>query len=133
MSHETSVYAGKVIHYRDLTGIIVHTAFDVYHALGRGLRERVYAGGLALALAKQGLSIAQEKPFPVMLKGEKVGEIRVDLDVQELVIVECKAAKDGFCPTAKAQALSNIRVCGRPIGLLINFYGPELRVKRFIR
>jgi GxxExxY protein len=58
---------------------------------------------------------------------------RIDLIVEDLVIVEVKAV-DVLLPVHQAQLLTYMRLTGHPAGLLINFNVPKLvdGVKRLV-
>ena len=62
-----------------------------------------------------------QKPLPIIYKEVKLdGGYRLDLVVQELVVVEIKAV-DRLNPIHEAQLLSYLRLSGYKVGLLINF------------
>jgi GxxExxY protein len=63
---------------------------------------------------------------PIMYKGDVLGEHRVDMLVEDMVIVELKAV-DRMEPVFKAQLLSYLRLTDKKIGLLINFNVPVLK------
>ncbi len=68
-----------------------------------------------------------------MYKGRTIGEYRIDLIVEDAVIVEIKSV-ESFDPIFEAQVLTYLKVTGKKLGLLINFNSRLLRdgVKRFI-
>ncbi len=58
---------------------------------------------------------------PLIYKGNRLaGELRVDLLVEGLVIIECKAAREDNS-IFEAQTLTYLRLLGLKFGLLINF------------
>ena len=68
----------------------------------------------------------------VTYKGEKVGRKRVDFvigDDSGDVMVEIKA-KSGLEPVDFVQALSYLKASGYKVGLLLNFGGERLAIKR---
>jgi GxxExxY protein len=71
--------------------------------------------------------------IPVMYKGRELGGHRLDILVEEDVIVEVKAV-DRMDPVFDAQILSYLRLTGKHLGLLINFNVPALRrgIRRFV-
>ena len=79
-----------------------------------------------------GMKFQRQMPFPVMYKGRNLGQYRLDLLVDEQVIVEIKSVEQ-FDSVFEAQVLTYLRVTGKRIGLLINFNSRLLRdgVKRF--
>jgi GxxExxY protein len=68
----------------------------------------------------------KQLPVPIMYKGNMLGEHRVDMLVEDLVIVELKAV-DRMEPLFKAQLLSYLKLMGKKVGLLINFNEPVLK------
>ena len=52
----------------EISRIILDCAYKVHTKLGPGLLEKVYRECLAYELAKCGLEVKQECPFPVILK-----------------------------------------------------------------
>jgi len=70
---------------------------------------------------------------PVIYKGRKIGEYRLDLLVEDLVVVEIKSV-ERFDLIFEAQVLTYLRVTGKKVGLLINFNSRLLKdgLKRFV-
>jgi len=60
-----------------------------------------------------------------------IGEHRLDLLVEDAVIVENKTVKE-FNEVHQAQVLSYIKATGKRIGLLLNFAKTKLEIKRII-
>lgn len=52
---------------------------------------------------------------------------RIDLLVEDQVIVELKCCTDGFHPVHKAQLLSHLRLSNKKLGLLLNFHESVLK------
>ena len=60
--------------------------------------------------------------MPIFYKGIKLGvPLRLDLIVEELVIVDLKA-KETVIPFDRAKLLSYLRLSGLRLGLIINFH-----------
>lgn len=111
----------------EITGIVVDAAMKVHTQLGPGLLESVYERCLAHELRKRGLHIASQVPLPVLYDGEVIdGGYRIDLLVEDVVIVEIKAV-DAMTHLFAAQLLSYLKLSGKPVGLLINFNTEHLR------
>ena len=60
-----------------------------------------------------------------------VGEYTADLLVEDLVVVELKAIK-AFDDIHLAQCLNYLKATGLKVGLLINFGGRTVQVKRVV-
>jgi GxxExxY protein len=115
-----------------LTEKIIGCAIEVHRVLGPGLLESVYEEALCVELSDAGLKFQRQVNFPALYKGRHVGQYRIDLIVEESVIVELKSV-DRHDPVFEAQILTYLRVTGKKIGLLINFNSKLLKsgVKRF--
>ena len=106
----------------------------VHSVLGPGLLENCYQGCLAHELKKRGYKVASQVGLPVVFDGEKIElGYRIDLIVENRVIVEVKSA-EAIHPVYQAQLLSYMRLSGIGVGLLINFFVPDLRdgIKRMV-
>ena len=104
-----------------ITEKIIGAAIKVHRALGPGLLESAYEACLAFELKDCGLDIEQQKTLPVIYRDVRVDcGYRLDLLVAGKVIVELKAV-DQLLPIHQAQLLSNLKLSGCKVGLLINF------------
>lgn len=112
---------------------IIGCAIEVHRTIGPGLLESVYESALCIELESAGVQIERQKQLPVFYKGIAIGDFRVDLVVEGLVIVELKRV-ERFDPVVEAQILSYMRLGSYKLGLLINFNSRLLKdgVKRFI-
>jgi GxxExxY protein len=108
-------------HVDQITGAIIGAAIEVHRALGPGLLESAYRACLVYELRRRGWLVEPEKPLPVTYKGVELDcGYRLDLVVQDTVIVELKAVEE-VIPIHQAQLLSYLRLAGKSVGLLINF------------
>jgi len=115
-----------------LTEKVINCCYKVHNELGPGFKEKIYHNTLILFLKEEGLKYETEKKFGLNVKGERVGSFKLDLIIEDKVIVELKAIT-GFIPEVfKYQVLSYLKVSGLHIGLLINFGNKSCQVKRFI-
>ena len=115
---------------RELVGEIVGAFFDVYNYYGYGLSEAVYVGALALELEDRGHDVVRELRVPIGYKGRHVTWQRLDMVVDNRVIVESKATEK-MPPTTEAQLLSYLRATRFEVGVLLHF-GPSPTFERFI-
>ena len=101
--------------------------------LGPGLLEATYEAALCIELQNAGLNFVRQPVFPVVYKGQAIGEYRLDLIVQDAVIIEIKSV-ERFDPIFEAQVLTYLRVTGKKLGLLMNFNSRLLRdgIKRYV-
>ena len=116
--------------HKDLTDKIIGAFYDVYNVLGYGFLEKVYQNSLYLELRSRGFYVEAQKQIKVFYKGKEVGEYYADLVVNELVILELKAA-DEILDEFEAQLLNYLRASDIEVGLLLNF-GKRPRIKRKI-
>jgi len=103
-----------------LTRRIIGCAIEVHRHLGPGLLEAIYESALCIELEMAGLAHERQKPVPVTYKGRTLGEQRLDILVEDTVILELKSV-ERFDPVFEAQILGYLRMTGKPLGLLINF------------
>jgi GxxExxY protein len=108
-------------------------AIEVHRQLGPGLLEANYEAALCIELDAAGLKFQRQVPFPAMYKGRIIGEYRIDLIVEDAVLVEIKSV-ERFDPILEAQVLTYLKITGKKLGLLINFNSRLLRdgIRRFI-
>jgi GxxExxY protein len=118
---------------RELTQRIIGCAIEVHRQLGPGLLESTYEAALCVELRIAGLSFQQQTVVPVVYKGHAIGEYRVDLIIEDAVIVEIKSV-ERFDPVFEAQVLTYLHITGKRVGLLINFNSRLLKdcIKRYV-
>jgi len=106
----------------DISFKIVGCAFEVHKQLGPGLLESVYQACMIDELRRNHLNVHSQVFIPVYYKGNDLGgQLKLDLLVEDLVIVELKAV-EAMIPLYKAQLLSYLKLANKPKGLLINFH-----------
>ena len=103
-----------------VTERIIGMAINVHRCLGPGLLESIYESALCMELDLAGLPYQRQLPLPVRYKGRQIGEYRLDLLVDDAVIVEIKSV-ERYDPVFAAQVLTYLRITGKKLGLLINF------------
>jgi GxxExxY protein len=116
-----------------VTEKIIGCAIEVHRNLGPGLLESVYEEAMCIEFELQGVSYQRQLSVPVNYKGRVVGDYRLDLLVEDAVVVELKSV-ERHDPVFEAQILTYMRVTGKKVGLLINFNTKLLKegVKRFV-
>ncbi|WP_317174543.1 GxxExxY protein [Flavobacterium sp. JLP] len=103
----------------------------MYNELGYGFLERVYQNSLYLELKSKGLKVEAQKKIEVYYKGIEVRQYYADLIVEDLIILELKAA-DCIVKEFENQILNYLRGTNCQVGLLLNFGAkPEFRRKIF--
>jgi GxxExxY protein len=106
--------------HSELTEKVIGLFYDVYNELGHGFLESTYAEALVVALQESGLRTAREVPVPVWFRGRKVGQYYADLIVEDVVLLELKAART-LESAHEAQLLHYLRATEVEVGLLLNF------------
>jgi GxxExxY protein len=116
-----------------ITERIIKCAIEVHRQLGPGLLESVYGEALAIECELDGLHVARQVKIPVQYKGRVIGEYRLDLLIENMVIVEVKSV-ERYDPVFEAQILTYLKVTGKKVGLLINFNSRLVKdgIRRFI-
>jgi GxxExxY protein len=119
------------LEFGDLTEVIIGAGIDVHRKLGPGFLESVYENALVVELRKRGLDVEQQKAISIKYDGFEVGTHRLDVLVQGQVIVDLKTIK-AFEDVHFAVVRSQLRAAGLKHGLLLNFAGVKLQIKRVI-
>jgi GxxExxY protein len=99
---------------------IIGCIMKVHRTLGPGFLEGIYRRALLLELQRSGLKVEAEKSVPVFYEGEEVGLHRLDLVVEDTVVLELKAVPD-LAVAHYEQLRSYLRASGLDVGLLVNF------------
>ncbi len=118
---------------RELSYGVIGAAMEVHRILGAGFLESVYADALAFELEHRQIRFEREVEVSVNYKGRKVGTGRMDLVIDDTIIIELKAVEN-LRPVHDAQVISYLKMTGYPLGLLINFNVPLLKegIRRLI-
>ena len=79
------------------------------------------------------MSFGRQKSIPVIYKGRRIGEYRLDLLVEDRVVVEVKSVAH-LQPVFEAQLLTYLKVTGKKTGMLLNFNTTLLKdgIKRLV-
>ena len=113
---------------------VLDAAFKVHSSLGPGLLESVYEAVLAYELVKREITARRQVPIPIRYEELSFEEgFRADLLVGEKVIVELKSVA-AIAPVHAKQVLTQLRLSGHRLGLLINFGEIHLKdgIKRVV-
>jgi len=116
-----------------LTERVIKCAIEVHRQLGPGLLEGTYEEAYCIELEDEGSRYQRRLIIPVIYKGRTIGEYRLDVMIEDLVIVEIKSV-ERFDPVFDAQILTYLKITGKKVGLLINFNSRLLKdgIRRFI-
>ena len=103
-----------------LTRQIIACAIEVHRLLGPGLLESLYEAAICIEFDRRGIRYMRQVRVPAYYKGSLLGEYRIDLIVEALVVVEIKSVERAD-PVFEAQLLSYMKLTGKHVGLLLNF------------
>ena len=123
--HETAPSVDAVVE------AVIGAAYEVSNVLGAGFLEKVYERALTRELILRGLNVKSQASFPVLYKGQCVGEYLPDLLVENCVLVELKCA-DRFSNEDLAQCINYLKASGLRLALLVNFQKPKVEWKRIV-
>jgi len=116
----------------ELCDIVRETSFAIHRYLKNGHLEKVYENALVHRLRKQGVQVIPQHPLKVYDEdGTVIGDYFADLFVENVLIVELKAAR-AIDNEHIAQLLGYLRSSRIETGLLINFGTPRRYVKKFL-
>ena len=117
--------------FEELSNQIIGAAIRVHKELGPGFWESTYEEALKVELSLNGLDFASQMEIQIEYLEVPVGLHRLDLLVQNEVIVELKAVKE-LADIHFAQLRSYLKATGMKVGLLLNFSKPTLEVRRVV-
>jgi GxxExxY protein len=118
--------------YEELSFNIRDALYQVHRLLGPGFREETYKRAAISELIRRQLRVEREKPIDIYYLGEKIDTYRLDLVVEEKIVVELKSVEQ-LHPVHEAQLLSYLNASGLRIGLLVNMGSERLQIVRKIK
>ena len=105
---------------------------EVHNVLGPGFLESIYKNALLCELSLRGLSTQTEVEARICYKNSAIGRHRLDIVVENAVIVELKAVTS-LNDLHTAQALSYLTATNLELALILNFGVSSLVWKRLIK
>ena len=115
-----------------LCDVIRETSFETHKYLRGGFTEKIYENALAHRLRKRGIRAEQQQCVRVFDEdGTLLGLLRTDILIERVLICEIKSCS-ALVEAHTAQLLGYLRATGMQNGLLINFGGPRLEIKKYI-
>jgi GxxExxY protein len=103
----------------------VSAAIEVHREFGPGHDESAYQKAMEIELSLRGIAFVAQCPMELLYKGHVVGRGRLDLLVENAVIVEIKSVQE-LGRVHALQVLSYLRITRFRLGLLINFNVSQL-------
>jgi len=124
----------EITELNKITERIIGCGIEVHRHLGPGLLESAYEAALCVELGLQGLQYQRQVPIPLTYKGEQIGDYRIELVVEDTVVVVEIKSVERHDPLFEAQVLTYLKITGKKIGLLMNFNSRLLTngIKRLI-
>ncbi len=115
--------------FEDLSRRIIGAAIEVHRVLGPGFLENIYEEALKIEFSEHSLHYDSQKEIKIEYLGEQIGSHRIDMIVENEIIVELKAVKQ-LLDIHFAQLLSYLKAANLRVGLLLNFAKPTLEIRR---
>ena len=115
-----------------LTERIIGCAYKVHRELGPGFSEGIYHNALKVAFDENELKYQTEKSYNVLFHGKRVGRLRLDLVVEDELVIEVKAITGNVPAVFELQVLSYLRASGYKVGFLMNFGNKSCQVRRLM-
>lgn len=117
--------------YKDLSYQIVGIIFEVHNKLGGIYEEKIYQRAIEKKLKDAGLTYKRELKADLYLDDAKVGRYFLDFLIEDKIVLELKTVPK-FLPEYYRQIKSYIKMNNYKLGLLVNFRGSKVQVKRIL-
>lgn len=110
----------KPYEHDSLTHAVIGAAIEVHRVLGPGYLETIYEEALCIELKHRNIAFQRQYPVGITYRAQTIGEGRLDLLIENRLIVELKAV-EALDSIHTAQVLSYLKMTNLSVGLLINF------------
>ena len=121
----------KIHQFEKLSNKIIGAAIEVHSELGPGFLESIYEEALKLELSEHDLKFEAQKEINIEYLGVLVGTHRLDIIVEDKIIIELKAVKD-LTDIHFVQLRSYLKTIDLKIGPLLYFSKPTLEIRRVV-
>ena len=121
----------NTLKYSEISGLIIREYFGVFNRFGYGFTGEIYKNSLAAALRQVKilkLKIEIDKPLDVYYETDMVGQIFLDLVINEKIMVLVTATDNLELKNLK-RLTNYLKISNYEVGLLLNF-GEKLAYKR---
>ena len=119
--------------FQNETNLIIGVGIEAYKILGAGFLEIVYKDVLEYEFRERGFLFSREEEYSIPYKEIVLKhKFYADFVVFDQVILEIKARQGGICDEDLAQTINYLKVPGCRVGLILNFAGPKLQIKRVV-
>jgi phosphoribosylamine--glycine ligase/phosphoribosylaminoimidazole synthetase len=125
----------KLVHLPtdQLTYTVNGLAMQVHNELGAGHAEKFYQRRLADLCHTAGIPVEMEKRVEVWVSDTLIGYLKLDLWIDERLVVECKSFSHSLGVDDVGQVLTYLAATASPIGMLYNFGRRKLEFKRILQ
>jgi GxxExxY protein len=117
--------------YWEITEKIIESAMNVHNVLGCGFQEFIYQKAMIIECGLHELQVKNEVEMPIFYRGIHIGTRRVDLFINDKILVELKAVSQ-LENVHLAQAINYLEAFRLEVGLLINFGSTKLQFRRLM-
>jgi GxxExxY protein len=124
--------ANKSLLHGDITASIIDSFFDVHKELGFGFREYIYSRALQRLLVAKEHKVEREVPVLVYFRGEPLAYERMDMLVDDTVVIENKA-REPLDSNAQGQLFAALAATNLEVGLLLHFWEESAVLPRLLR
>ena len=107
----------------------MEVVFEVHNQLGPGFTGDIYEKALVYELKQAGIAFEQQKIIPVQYKNEQIGTYRLDLVIDDKIILELKAISV-LSDIHKQQVAAYLKAADLRLGIIINFGTKRVEYKR---
>ncbi len=76
-----------------ITEKIIGCSIEVHQTLGPGLLESVYESALCAEFDLQNIKYEKQKVLPVVYKNQNIGDFRIDILVEDVIVLELKSVE----------------------------------------
>lgn len=110
---------------------IIGLAMKIHRDLGPGFVEKIYEQALTHELKKAGIKAKRQPEIFVEYDSVQLGKQRVDLLVENEIIIELKAVNE-LLPIHETQIISYLKAANKRLGLIFNFASKSLEFRRVV-
>ena len=98
----------------ELSNRIIGLAIGIHKKLGPGFQEKIYQEALLKEFKKGGMEYEKQKVIRVDYEGQSLGNQRIDLLVDEEIILEIKACTK-IIPIHRDQVISYLKTANKQL------------------
>lgn len=117
----------------DVSRKVIGSCIELHTALGPGFAKSVYEKALAAELKALGVRYSLNHRFPIVYRGEQIGEHEVSLYVDDRFVVQVMADQREVGGFERTALRAQLRAADLELGLIINFNRPRLKDGGLVR